>query len=239
MSYNGLMKKTKIAIFDIDGTIFRKNLAFELINELAWMKVFDRKVRRELTQLYDNWLNHQGVYEDYRKALVQLYCQNIRGCTQAEVLEASKVVVPFFKDRTYVFANNLIKKLKAENYAIIAISGSPIEIVEEFNKYLKFDAVFGTVYALDKAGKYTGGEVFAPTHDKSNVVRQFIAEKNLSLEGSYGIGDTESDAPFLEIVEHPVAFNPNENLRQIAQDKGWRIVVEKKDVIYDINKPLI
>lgn len=233
------MKKTKIAIFDIDGTIFRKNLAFELINELAWMKVFDRKVRRELTQLYDNWLNHQGVYEDYRKALVQLYCQNIRGCTQAEVLEASKVVVPFFKDRTYVFANNLIKKLKAENYAIIAISGSPIEIVEEFNKYLKFDAVFGTVYALDKAGKYTGGEVFAPTHDKSNVVRQFIAEKNLSLEGSYGIGDTESDAPFLEIVEHPVAFNPNENLRQIAQDKGWRIVVEKKDVIYDINKPLI
>jgi len=188
-----------------------------------------------LTRLYDDWLNHQGVYEDYRKALVKLYCQNIKGCTQAEVLEASKIVVPFFKDRTYVFANNLIKKLREENYMIIAISGSPIEIVEEFNKYLKFDAVFGTVYDLDKAGKYTGGEVFAPTHDKSNVVRQYIAENNLTLEDSYGIGDTESDASVLEIVAHPIAFNPNENLRQIASAKDWRIVVEKKDVIYEIN----
>ena len=40
------MKKNKIAIFDIDGTIFRKNLAFELINELAWLKVFKKNVQR-------------------------------------------------------------------------------------------------------------------------------------------------------------------------------------------------
>jgi phosphoserine phosphatase len=57
----------------------------------------------------------------------------------------------------------------------------------------------------------------------------------LALEGSYGLGDTESDAPFLEIVENPIAFNPNYNLKKIAEEKGWRIVVEKKDVIYEIH----
>ena len=61
--------KNKIAVFDIDGTIFRKNLAFELINELAWMKVFKREVRKELVTLYTKWLDHHGTYEEYRKAL--------------------------------------------------------------------------------------------------------------------------------------------------------------------------
>ncbi|MFA6973336.1 MAG: HAD family phosphatase [Parcubacteria group bacterium] len=229
-------KKTKLAVFDIDGTIFRKNLAFELINELAWMKVFEKSVRNELTKLYTRWLDHKGTYEDYRKALVKLYYENITGCTKLEVVEASKIVVPFFKDRTYVFANDLIKKLKAENYAIIAISGSPLEIVEEYNKHLKFDAVFGSVYEVNDTGHYTGSSVFEPTKDKGQVVRQYIAEKGLNLEGSYGIGDTESDASFLEIVESPIAFNPNDNLKKIAEENGWRIVVEKKDVIYEINK---
>jgi len=38
-----MSKKTKLAVFDIDGTIFRKNLAFELINELAWKGVFKKE----------------------------------------------------------------------------------------------------------------------------------------------------------------------------------------------------
>ncbi|KKP81890.1 MAG: hypothetical protein UR83_C0064G0015, partial [Candidatus Moranbacteria bacterium GW2011_GWF2_35_54] len=33
------MTKNKLAVFDIDGTIFRKNLHFELMNELVWLKV--------------------------------------------------------------------------------------------------------------------------------------------------------------------------------------------------------
>lgn len=230
-----MQKIKKLAVFDIDGTIFRKNLAFELIDELAWMKIFRKKVRNELVQLYTNWLDHKGAYEDYRKALVSLYEENIKGCKQEDVIRASKIVIPFYKDRTYIFASRLIKKLKEEGYCIIAVSGSPSEIVEEYNKYLKFDAVFGSVYEVDHAGYYTGAAVFEPTHDKSQVVRQYAAENGISLEGSYGVGDTESDAPVLEIVDNPIAFNPNDNLKKIAEKKGWRIIVEKKDVIYEIS----
>lgn len=228
-------KKTKLAVFDIDGTIFRKNLAFELIDELAWMKIFGKGVRNELVKMYTNWLDHKGVYEDYRKALVSLYSKNIIGLHREDILKASQIVVPFYKDRTYVFTFDLIKRLREENYAIIAISGSPSEIVEEYNKHMKFDAVFGSVYELDANGVYTGNAVFEPTKDKGQVVRQYLAENNLDLAGSYGVGDTESDVSFLKIVENPIAFNPNENLKKIAEQEGWRIVVEKKDVIYEIN----
>lgn len=229
------MAKKKLAVFDIDGTIFRKNLAFELINELAWMKIFKREVRDELVRLYSRWLNHEGIYEDYRKALVVLYVKNIKGCQKKDIQKASRVVVPFFKNRTYIFANNLIKYFKKEKYRIIAISGSPSEIVEEYNTHLGFDAVYGSVYGTDEKGIYTGETLFEPTVNKGNVVKQYVFENNLTLEDSYGIGDTESDANFLEVVEHPIAFNPNLNLKKIAQEKGWEIMVEKKDVIYKIN----
>lgn len=228
-------KKNKLAVFDIDGTIFRKNLHFELINELAWMKIFPSVVRNTLTEVYAGWLKHEGTYEDYRKALVSLYAEHIKGCSYEDVIKASKVVIPFHAKRTYIYAEKLMKKLRAEQYHIIAVSGSPIEVVEEYNDhYLKFDKVFGSIYALDDEKRYTGEAFFEPSRDKGMVVRQYIDEHQLSLADSYGVGDTESDIAFLQIVEHPIAFNPNQNLKSVAEKEGWQIVVEKKDVVYEI-----
>jgi HAD superfamily hydrolase (TIGR01490 family) len=230
------MKKNKIAIFDIDGTIFRKNLHFELIDELAWMNIFPRKVRNRLVELYTEWLEHKGTYESYRRSLVDLYAYHIKGCRQEDVIKASRYVVPFYANRTYIFAEDLIKKLKKSGYHLIAISGSPIEIVEEYNRqHLKFDQVFGSVYDIDGQGFYTGELAYEPVKEKGNLVKQYVFEKGLNLDDSYGIGDTESDSSFLEIVYHPIAFNPNHNLLEIAKSKGWKVVVEKKDVVYNIN----
>jgi len=230
-------KKDKIAIFDIDGTIFRKNLHFELINELTWMKVFPREARDELSAVYSDWLKHEGTYEDYRKALVKIYAEHIKGCSQADVLKASKLLIPFHAKRTYIYAERLIKQLRQEHYHLLVISGSPIEVVEEYNRqYLKFDDFFGSVYAVDENGLYTGEATFEPSKNKGSLVEQYLYEHKLSLKDSYGIGDTGSDASFLSMVEHPIAFNPNQNLKVVAEEKGWEIVVEKKDVIYEIGK---
>lgn len=84
------MEKNKIAVFDIDGTIFRKNLHFELIDELVWMKVFPREVRNELVDLYSSWLEHRGTYESYRLAIVGLYARYIKGHSKVEVNRAVK-----------------------------------------------------------------------------------------------------------------------------------------------------
>jgi HAD superfamily phosphoserine phosphatase-like hydrolase len=233
-----MSEKQKIAIFDIDGTIFRKNLQFELINELSWINVFPRKVRDQIVTLYTNWLEHKGTYEQYRLGLVELYEKHIKGCTLADVKRASEMVVSFHQDRTYIFAESLIKKLRSENYHLIAISGSPVEIVNEYNnRHLKFDAVFGSAYDLDEKNVYTGEIHNEPVKNKGTLVHKYMSEHpNLTLEDSYGMGDTESDVSLLEIVANPIAFNPNENLKAIAQQKGWRIVVEKKDVVYDITQ---
>lgn len=230
-----LMKKNKIAIFDIDGTIFRNNFHFQLIDELVWMKVFSKDIRNKLVELYVNWLEHRGVYETYRKALVDLYAVQIKGCHRSDIMEASKNVISFYGRRTYIFTEKLIGDLKKKNYHIIAISGSPLEIIEEYNNcHLKFDKVFGSVYETNEDGRYTGNAIFEPTKNKGEVAKQYAFENKLGFEGSYGIGDTESDIGFLELVENPIAFNPNFNLRNTALENKWNVVVEKKDVIYEI-----
>jgi len=235
MMKTNMKNKEKIAIFDIDGTIFRKNLHFELINELAWMKIFPQEVRLRLTEIYSNWLEHEGTYEEYRKALVEIYSEHIKGCTREEVLRASKIVVPFHAKRTYIFSEQLIKKLRKKGYRLIVISGSPLEIVEEYNRhYLKFDEVFGSVYALDADGRYTGEATFEPSKNKGQIVEDYIGRHSISLDDSYGVGDTESDISFLKLVEYPIAFNPNQNLKAVAEKEGWQIIVEKKDVIYEL-----
>lgn len=229
-------EKHKIAVFDIDGTIFRKNLHFELIDELAWMKIFPHDVRKKLVDLYTSWVEHRGTYESYRHELVELYGLHIKGHTQEEVIRACKSLVPFYEQKTYVFAERLIERLRKEGYRMIAISGSPLEVVKEFNeRHLKFDKVYGSIYETDEDGKYTGSAIFEPPHDKGMVIKQYAAEHNCTFTGSYGVGDTESDASFLEIVENPIAFNPNQNLKDIAKRNGWKVIVEKKDVIYDID----
>lgn len=229
-----MKKSNKLAVFDIDGTIFRKNLHFELINELVWFKVFPNSIRDSLTRIYTDWLEHEGTYEMYRKALVDLYAKFIKGCSEEDVRRAAEVVVGFQGKRTYIFAEDLIARLRREEYHIIAVSGSPIEVVEAYNRsHLKFDAVFGSVYATDD-GIYTGEASFEPSRNKGELVKQYLFEHNLTFDDSYGIGDTESDGSFLRLVEHPVAFNPNSNLKKLAEKEGWRIVVEKKDVVYEI-----
>ncbi len=226
-------KKNKIAIFDIDGTIFRKNLHYELLDELVYMKIFSREVKNQLVMAYGNWLNNEGTYDAYREKLVKLYEENLRGCKKFDIEKAAEIVTRFNIKRIYVFTHDLIKEIR-NNYLLVAISGSPIEIVSKYSTALGFDFSFGSIYEIDKRGFYTGKVIFEPTKNKGAVVKQFIYENKLTLKNSLGVGDTESDAAFLEITENSIAFNPNSNLKKIAKKKGWKIVIEKKDVIYDV-----
>ena len=223
-----------LAIFDIDGTIFRKNLHFELINQLVLMGVFPEKIRHTLTSLYSSWLEHEGTYGEYRDALVSLYAENIENVSVDTVKIASQRMIAFHKKRTYIFAERLIKHLKEKNYYIIAVSGSPMEAVEEYNKiHLHFNEVFGTVYESVN-GRYTGKEESVPVTDKGGFVMEYMKKNKFMRKKSYGIGDTGSDASFLELVEKPIAFNPDSELKLIAEQKNWKIKVERKDVVYDI-----
>jgi HAD superfamily hydrolase (TIGR01490 family) len=226
-------EKNKLAVFDIDGTIFRSNLQFELIQGLVFRKIFQKETRDRLVKSYRSWLENKINYETYKEKLIKYYKQELKGKKKADIVEAARDVIKFYHSRTFIYTSSLIEQLK-ETHKIVAISGSPIEIVQEYNKYLKFDDVFGTVYEVDKNVVYTGKEIYAPVANKAQALKTYVAQKGISLNGSVAIGDTESDVPMLEIVEKPIAFNADQKLYDYAKAKKWEVVVERKNVIYKI-----
>ena len=77
-----------------------------------------------------------------------------------------------------------------------------------------------------------------PFKNKRRVLEEFVRDAGVGLEGSVGMGDTLSDVGFLEMVRTPIAFNPNRGLFEVARRRGWPVVVERKDVIYNLHRRL-
>jgi HAD superfamily hydrolase (TIGR01490 family) len=225
----------KFAIFDIDGTIFRSSLLIEVTEALIEAGTFPVSVRKRYDREYKSWLNRKGSYDDYIDGVVRVFQDHIKGVHFEDFLKVAQKVVAGHKDRTYRYTRDLVKELKKKGYFLLAISKSPKGIVERFAKNLGFDKVYGMLYETDKNEKYTGKIMFYDLMaDKAKVLNRAVDKEGLTLRGSVGVGDTESDIAFLKIVDRPICFNPNRKLYDHACRVGWEIVAERKDVIYKI-----
>jgi HAD superfamily hydrolase (TIGR01490 family) len=73
---------------------------------------------------------------------------------------------------------------------------------------------------------YTGNATGTPSFQHGKVVRlqQWLEHSNQTLAGSYFYSDSHNDLPLLEKVDHPVAVNPDDRLREIAQQNSWTIM---------------
>jgi len=226
--------KNKIAVFDIDGTIFRSSLLIEFNKGLMNAGVIPPSEVGEILNEYYAWVERRGSYDAYIGKVISMHSKAIVGKEQSVVNSVASLVFLHHKDRVYRYTRDLLAELK-KDYLLLAISGSPIEMVKPFARYFGFDHIWGTVYEVDANGRYTGKIVNLQSADKKEeIVKKFIKENNLSLNDSWGVGDTESDISFLEIVSHPVAFNPTEKLFITAKKNHWAIKVERKNMTYDI-----
>lgn len=227
------MKPRKVAVFDIDGTIFRSSLLIELVEELIRRRVFPLRAQRTYEAAYRDWLDRKGDYEEYINAVVAAFGRYTKGVSEKDFLRAVRRVHAAHHNRVYRFTRDLVRDLKRKSYFLLAISHSPKYVVEGFAKQLGFDKVYGRYLELDAGKRFTGRALHAEfIGNKANVLRRAIEKEGLTLRGSVGVGDTEADIPFLGLVDRPICFNPNAALYRAAKRRGWRVVVERKDVIY-------
>lgn len=231
-----MKKQNKVAIFDIDGTIFRSSLLIEITEALIEKNIFPSNSKNIYMRPYKNWSNRKDSYEKYIDSLVLAFVKNIKGVDSNEFSKVAREVISAKKDRVYRYTRDLIKELKKKGFFLLAISQSPKELVQSFGKKLGFDKVYGRDYEVDKNKKFTGKILSLDLiSDKANVLKRAMEKENLILKGSVGVGDSEGDITFLQMVENPICFNPNNKLYQHAKKHGWNIVVERKDMIYKIN----
>jgi HAD superfamily hydrolase (TIGR01490 family) len=232
------LAKEPLAVFDVDGTLFRRGLLPALTRRLVNEEVFSERVREELSQDYYAWVERRGSYDTYDKLVMELFLRELEGVPVAKLRRCATVEVEAHGRRLHMYTRDMAWRLKEAGYHIIAISGSPQEILDLFLKPLGFDRSWGTVLAQDARGCYTGEVLQDPFKNKRRVLEKFLQDAGVGLEGSVGMGDTLSDVGFLELVQTPIAFNPNRSLFEVARQRGWPIVVERKDVIYNLQRRL-
>lgn len=230
-------KKTKLAIFDIDGTIFRSSLSNVLIKELVRSRIFPDSAKKEVETDYLAWIHRQGSYENYDKQVINILLKYIHGCKKKDIDAAVQRAISKYQDRVYRFTRDLVRDLKKRGYYLLTISTSIMDMVAPFAEHLGFDAHFGTIYEV-KDGKYTNTILnIENLTKKKQVIENFVLEAGLNVDWkrSVAVGDTQNDISMLSMVGNPIAFNPNKGLAEYAKKKKWPIIVERKDVIYEIS----
>lgn len=225
----------KVAIFDVDGTIFRSSLTIELVEALIGRNVFPADAWKRYDKEQQLWLDRRGSYDAYVEAVVAAFKEHLKGVSYADFASIAEEVIAQRKHRVYRYTRDLVQELKRKGYYLLAISHSPKTIVEEFCRELGFDKTYGIVYEIGPTDRFTGAVL--DEHlilNKGVILRRAVEKEGLSLAHSYGVGDSETDISMLELVVHPIAFNPNSTLYRYAKRMNWPVVVERKDVIYKL-----
>jgi len=225
----------KVAFFDIDGTVFRSSLLVRLVEELIVTGVFPPQARDGYVEAEEAWRNREGTYEAYISDVVAVYRSQIKGIHYGDIADVGKAVVYEQSHYVYLYTRNLIADLKRDDYYLVAISQSPKSILDVFCREYGFDKVYGRMYEIGPTDRFTG--VIEAEHlieNKANIVKRVFENDKLTREGSIGVGDTEGDISMLELVDRPICFNPNQLLFNYAKRVRWEVVVERKDVIYEL-----
>ncbi|MCU0678281.1 MAG: HAD-IB family hydrolase [Candidatus Pacebacteria bacterium] len=226
----------KVAFFDIDGTLFRSSLLIELVDALIAEQIFPAEARDGYLTERRQWLDREGTYDEYIAAVIDSFLTHIKGVHYGAFADVGKRVVARHQKRVYRYTRDLVSKLKKDGYFIIAISQSPKTVLDAFCKDYGFDKVYGRIYDIGPQDRFTG-EVQDEhlIENKANIVKRvFERHPELSSEGSVAVGDTDGDIPLLASVSEPICFNPNAALYTYAKKMGWKVVVERKDVIYTL-----
>lgn len=226
----------KFAAFDIDGTVFRSGLYREVMKDLIRRGIIPEEVAKESTERYIEWQSraHENAFEEFDIVLIKYIDENLKSLKISDYEESVEHVFSKKADNVYVYTRELINRLKEQGYFLIAISGSQLELVEPFARRYGFDTWVGQTW--ERGEEYFTGHITKTHTGKNKFLQHIIDEYDLTLEGSWAVGDTNGDFAMLKMVENPIAFCPTHELFEKAMAAGWKIVVERKNVIYELEK---
>ena len=224
----------KFAAFDIDGTLFRSGLYREVFYELSKMGAIPDELTQQTTEKHREWRHriHGNAFEEFEKIMITGLDEHLPKIKVSDYEEAVQRVLDKKAANIYVYTHNLLNRLKNEGYFLIAISGSQEELVQPFAENHGFDAWVGAQW--ERGGEYFTGNVVRTHTGKDKIIHELVERYDLTFDGSYAVGDSNGDSGMLEIVDHPIAFNPTRELLAKALESKWKIVVERKNISYEL-----
>lgn len=222
------------AVFDIDGTLIRWQLYHATADALVRLGHVSKGEYQAIKDARMAWKrrDNEDAFKAYESQLVKLYEQILLQLAPEQYDEAANTVFDEHKDQVYRYTRDLIHELKAQGYLLFAISGSQTEIVGKIARHYGFDDHVGTYY--ERLGNAFTGKRKLHAGSKHLILDELVQKHESSYKDSVAVGDSEGDISMLQAVEKPIAFNPTKKLFVAAKQHGWKVVIERKNMIYEL-----
>jgi HAD superfamily hydrolase (TIGR01490 family) len=229
------MKKRPFAVFDIDGTLIRWQLYHALADELARRTLLSAEAFKPVRTSRMAWKNRgsDSSFNEYERTLIGVIDATISTISVDDLRVSCQAVLDVYKDQVYTYTRDLMSSLRAKNYLLFTISASQSDIVKLLAEYYQFDDYGGSHYVV-KDGYFTGEKDLLWGARKTEYLDKLVTKHDANWQGSVAVGDSEGDILLLSKVERPIAFNPTKQLFAHAREQKWPVVIERKNVIYQL-----
>ncbi len=122
-------------------------------------------------------------------------------------------------------ARTLLERHRQQGHFLLIITATNHFVTAPIAEALGVDDLLATDPEFHD-GCYTGRVSGIPCFREGKVQRleAWLKTTGRNLAGSWFYSDSHNDLPLLEMVEHPVAVDPDETLEDHARTRGWEII---------------
>ncbi len=213
------------AFFDIDNTIMRGSSMFHFARGAASQGLIKAGDIAGFAWAQLRFAILGGEDMDDMAEAVEAGLSFVQGRTVDEIVQLGQDVFDdTMSDKLWTGTLALAQRHLDAGEPVWLVSATPVELARIISERLGFTGALGTVSEVAD-NKYTGHLAGYPLHGaaKSEAVRALARREGYVLSECWAYSDSANDLPLLGTVGHPVAVNPDSDLKEQARDNGWPI----------------
>ncbi len=212
-----------LAIFDLDNTLLSGDSDHawgQFVCELGLVDAADFGQRNE--QFYRDYQAGCLDIDAYlRFALSPLKGQSVATAEQWHRTFMAEKIEPMISNA----AISLVEHHREQGDELLVITATNAFITTPIVARFGIDHLLACEAEVED-GCYTGQPLGIPTYREGKVTRlqHWLSEHGHSLDGAWFYSDSHNDLPLLEVVDRPVAVDPDDTLRAHAEAAGWPVI---------------
>jgi len=220
----------RVAIFDFDGTLYKKETFKLLMNYLKRHPVYHTQYMQFYRWIAPRFAAYKmKLYPEaaMKERSMQKYISVLDELSQDE-LEAYFVEAAAGMDKD--FNSQVVAKLKehiANDVHVMLVSGAYTIFLKAAMDGLpfSFDTMIGSEIPFKEQMIDKDQSIYHINGTRKNdAIHKSLAGKDIDWKNSFAYADSYSDLTVLELVGNPVAVQPDAKLKSIAGQRKWEII---------------